>query len=86
MERNTLIAVISLGFISVTALVLSIIGIASNWHGRWIERWDIMGRVNNTQWQKQIQWQKQWTQWIMNKQYMRLPGSGTIPPEKAIVE
>jgi len=75
-----LIALISLGFISVTALVLSIIGVSNGWHDCWFERWGMMGREN------MMQWQNQWQQWMMNNQRMRLPGSGTIPAEQAIVE
>jgi hypothetical protein len=79
MEKHTLIALISLWFISTTALILSIIGVSNNWHDCWFERWrmmPMMGRENMMQWQK----------WWMNKQYMRLPGSGTIPTEQAIAE
>lgn len=76
MERNTLIAVISLGFISVTALVLSIIGVANGWRGCGFERWEMMGRGNMMQWQR----------FDMNKPNMRLPGSGAIPAEQAIAE
>lgn len=76
MERNTLIAVISLGFISVTALVLSIVGVSNGWHDCWFERWEMMGRWNMMQWQM----------WWMNKQNMRFPGSGAIPAEQAIAE
>lgn len=80
MEKNTLVAVISLGFISVTALVLSIIGVASNWHECWFDKGEMMGRWN------MMQWQMQWQRFDINKPNMRLPGSGAIPAEQAIAE
>lgn len=80
MEKNTLVAVISLGFISVTALVLSIIGVANNWYECWFEKGEMMKRGS------MMQWQNQWQRFNMNKEHMRLPGSGTIPAEQAIAE
>lgn len=76
MERNTLIALISLGFISVTALVLSIIGVSNGWRTCGFERWEMMGRWNMMQSQR----------FDMNRPNMRFPGSGTIPAEQAIAE
>lgn len=80
MGKNTLIALISLGFVSVTALVLWIICISNTWHDCWFEKWRMMGKEN------MMQWNMQWQKWMIHNQHMRFPGSGAVLREQAEVE
>lgn len=69
MEKHTLIAFVSLGFISVTALILSIIGVSNGGHERWFNKWGMMPMMGR---ENMMQWQMQWCKGNGNKCDMRL--------------